>query len=391
MTGLPRVLALLVLVATIAPSPALRAAASEPQRAPEGRTVLGYYVPYDPGSWISLRDNAASIDIVAAQWVTIDACGNLMSRDDQTLKQFARENGIRVFPSLLTMSAWLNSRVLNDDAVAAHAIARIVEYVEAEGYEGFDLDLEAVDPGDRPAYTAFVAALATALHERGKELALALPAKTRDTTAGWGGAFDYAALGVHADLVTIMAYEFSGAWGGPGSIGPYDWVDQVAAYATSAMPAHKVLLGLGFYGYDWNTTWGGARALSHGQASRLAERYQVGIELDPASRSATFRYQAPAGDPPPAALPVPPLQHQITTRAAPPCPVATPEPAPRPAPRPISPEDIQDHEVWLENSASAAARLTLADRHTVGGIATWRLGQEDTGVWEVFHQWRSGR
>ena len=36
------------------------------------------------------------------QWVTIDACGNLASHDDQTLKQLARQHNVKVLPSLLT-------------------------------------------------------------------------------------------------------------------------------------------------------------------------------------------------------------------------------------------------------------------------------------------------
>src|SRR5262249_5583211 len=159
----------------------------------------GYYVPYDPASWASLQDHAASLSLVGAQWVTVDGCGNLTSRDDQTLKQLARSRGIGILPSLLTTSGPLNHRLLTDQAVAAQAASQIVEYVMAEGYEGFDLDLEGVDPPDREAYTAFVASLSVALHEQGKLLALALPPKTRDTTTGWAGAFDYAALGGLAD------------------------------------------------------------------------------------------------------------------------------------------------------------------------------------------------
>src|SRR5205823_1595270 len=126
----------------------------------------------------------------------------------------------------------------------------------AEGYDGFDLDLEAVEPQDRSAYSAFVAALGAALHERNKALTLAVPAKTRDVTTGWAGAYDYAALGGQADLITIMTYDYHGPWSGPGSVAPYDWVEQVLTFAASQVPPRKVLLGLAFYGYDWNATSG---------------------------------------------------------------------------------------------------------------------------------------
>ena len=356
-----------------------------------GRQVLAYYVPYDPTSWASLVAHPGTIDVVAAQWVTIDACGQVGSRDDQTLKQFAQARGIRVFPSLLTLSGWLNHRLLTDEAVSARAIDQIVDYVVAEGYDGFDLDLEGVEPQDRAPYTAFVARLGAALHGRGKALALAIPPKPRDVTTGWAGAFDYVALGAHADLITIMTYEYKGAWSGPGSVAPYDQVDQALAFATSQIPPDKVRLGLAFYGYDWNTTSGGARALGFAQAAALAERYQLPITLDPETQSATFRYRAPAGDALPSRAQLPALQHEITRREPPPCAVAVPGPSPTPTPRPSPPPDaIQDHEVWLEESTGAAARLGLVDRHGAGGVASWRLGLEDPRVWTVLEQWRAG-
>jgi spore germination protein len=391
MPWLPRTLVLGVLLAVLWPvaAAALPAASPVPQ-ASAGRRVLGYYGPGDPNSWTSLQANAQHIDIIAGHWLSVDACGNLRTRDDQTLKQFAQANGIRIFPSLLTLSGWLNHRLLTDETVRAHSIQQIVEYVVAENYDGFDLDIEAVDATDRDAYTAYVAALGAALHARGKPLALALAAKTRDVTTGWAGAYDYAALAPHADLITIMAYEYHGPWSGPGPVAPVDSVDQVLAFATSQIPAEHVLLGLAFYGYDWNTTAGGARSLGYAQAARLADHYRVPMVLDAATQSATFRYQATAGDAPPAIPSVPALQHQATTREAAPCPVVAPTATPRP-PAPPTPEPtaIHDHEVWLEESASAAARLALADRSGVGGVATWRLGLEDPQVWPLFQQWRT--
>lgn len=363
---------------------------SEPRPA-TGRLVLGYYVPYDTTSWASLQSQARSIDVVAVQWVTIDACGRLTTDDDQTLKQFAQAQGIRVLPSLLTYSGWLNNRILTDPETTTTALDQIVEYVVAEGYDGFDLDLEAVRADDRAAYTDFVRRLADALHARAKVLALAVPPKSTDTTTGFGGAFDYAALGRHADLVTVMGYEWHGAWSGPGPIAPYDSVEKVVAFATSQMPPEKVVLALAFYGWDWNTTSGGARYLGHPEAAALAERHGVPMEIAPDSRSATFRYRAPAGEQPPAVARPPALDHEIAVRRPPACAVTDPAPAPTATPRPVPPPDaVQEHEVWLEEHESAVARLDLAGRHGVGGVALWRLGHEEPRVWSALAAWRLG-
>ncbi|HET6315207.1 MAG TPA: glycosyl hydrolase family 18 protein, partial [Chloroflexota bacterium] len=342
-------------------------------------------------SWASLQTHVHDLDIVAAQWVRIDACGNLGSTDDQTLKEFARQNNVLVLPSLFTLSAPLNHLILTDEQARANAIQGIASYTVGEDYAGFDLDLEGVDPTDRDAFTAYVADLATALHEQNKMLTLALPAKDRDVTVGWSGAYDYAALGASADLVTIMAYEYSGPFSGPGSVAPYEWVARVMAFARSQIAPEKLVLGAAWYGYDWNTTSGGALSLGYPQALALAEHFGASLELDPLTRSATFAYETVAGGPMPRVASPPRLNHRVTERQPPPCDVAPP-PAPTPVAtpeRPAAAGEPQSHAVWVEDSAAFVERVGLAERFGVAGIATWRLGQEDPRVWGAVQQWRS--
>lgn len=362
--------------------------ATEARQASGSRLVLGYYVPYDAGSWASLEAHADQLDLVALQWATIDACGGLSSRDDQTLKAFARGRGLKIEPSLLTGSAWLNHQILTDDAVAAHAIEQMVAYTLDEGYDGFDLDLESIDASDQSALSSFVGWLASALHDQGKLLTVAIPARDRDVTSGWSAAFDYAAIGAQADLVTVMAYEYRGPFSGPGSVAPIDWVTRVSAYASAQIPPERLLLGLAFYGYDWNTTSGGASSVGYQKAVALADYYQAVPSLDPMQQSLTFGYTAEAGAPTPTSPPAPTLAHEVTTRTAAACP-NTPPPTPARTPTPApSPGSLQDHQVWLEESSSAAARLGVARASGLRGVATWRLGLEDPGVWPLFEQWR---
>ena len=353
--------------------------------------VLGYYVPYDPTSWASLQAHASQIDIVAGQWVTIDACGGLTARDDQSLKQFARDRGLLLEPSLFTASAWLDHRLLSDDASRSAALQNIVAYTVEEGYDGFDLDLEGVDAGDRDALTDFVAELGTTLHANGKLLTLALPAKERDVTTGWSGAFDYAALGARADLVTIMAYEYRGPFSGPGSVAPYAWVSRVVTFASQQIARDKVLLGLAFYGYDWNTTSGGALSLGYPRARSLAEHVQADPGFDADQQSFTFSYTSGAGDAVPPGPTAARPNHVITTRTSVPCDVAPASAPPTPKPPAPAPDTAQAHEVWVEDSQSAAARIGLSDGQHLRGIAVWRLGFEDPNVWPLFEQWRQFR
>ena len=381
--------AVLTLLTAFVPSHDIGLAQQSAAPAAMHRLVLGYYVPYDATSWESLQAHSDQLDIVAPQWVNVDACGNLSSRDDQTLKSFAHARGLRVVPSLFTISSWLDHAVLTDDDVRANAIQQIAQYTLQEDYDGFDLDLEGIDPGDRDALTAFVADVADVLHRGGKLLTLAIPAKERDVTVGWAGAYDYAALGRIADLVTVMAYEYRGPFSGPGSVAPFDWVQRVSQFATAQIPSERVLLGLAFYGYDWNSSSGFARSIGYPQFAALAERYQADVAFDADQRSLTFNYENRAGELPPEVAAPPRPVHTLTLRPAPACDVAPPQPTPTPAPPSEPVGTLQTHQVWLEDATSAAARLTLVQQFRAAGVATWRLGQEDPAVWSTLADWRS--
>src|SRR5207248_574115 len=129
----------------------------------------------------------------------------------------------------------------------------------------------------------------------------------------------------------------------------------------------KILLGVGLYGEDWNLTLGGpARSLTYPQAATLARTFGATIANDPVTRSGTFTYSTIAGQTGPAPITVPPFAHAMSVRSQPPCNAQPPTPT-RPAPgKPTptaAPATAMTHEVWIENAASVAARLSLADKY----------------------------
>jgi len=128
----------------------------------------------------------------------------------------------------------------------------LVDLVLSYGYDGIDLDCEALAAADRSSFTAFVEELGAALHEHGKALEVPVYAKSSEPGM-WGGpqAQDYAAIGAAADRVQIMGYDFHWQTSPPGPIGPRPWLEQVLAFVVSVVPPGKVDLGINLYGYDW--------------------------------------------------------------------------------------------------------------------------------------------
>ncbi|HEV3293216.1 MAG TPA: glycosyl hydrolase family 18 protein [Streptosporangiaceae bacterium] len=251
-----------------------------------------------------------------------------------------RATGLRVVPSLANITAgrWSYqpvAAILHDPVRRRQQVAAIVALVSQHHYAGVDIDYEDLHVGDRGAFTAFITELASALHARHKILSVALFAKTSD--AGYAPrnvAQNYAAIGRVADQVRIMAYGYHWGTSPPGPVAPIGWVRAVLRYAKSQIPASKIVLGVGLYGYDWSG--GHGRAVSWLAAFRLSTRYHARLRYDTASQAPWFSYTDAAG-------------HQ--------------------------------HVVWFENRASAQAKFAAAMGAQVGGVFLWMFGYEDAGTW----------
>jgi spore germination protein len=126
-------------------------------------------------------------------------------------------------------------------------------------------------------------------------------------------------------------------------------VDSTISYTSTVIAPERLILGVAFYGYDWDIERGPpARALRHSDVTPLISRVAAVPTLDPRSLSVTFRYE----------------------------------------------EEGERHEVWFEDSRSLEAKLALVGRYGLRGVGAWRLGQEDPEVWRVWdaaHKHRSRR
>ena len=145
---------------------------------------------------------------------------------------------------------------------------------------------------------------------------------------------DYAAIGKAADMVCLMAYDWHWSTGPAGPIAPYDWVDRVLRYSVTQIPADKIMLGVGLFGYDWVGTT--ATNLTWRQVVALAGEHQADESWDVGGQSPHFSYTSTGSS----------MRSGTRTDAAP------------------------------------YAKFDLARRYRLGGVELWRLGGEDPAVWE---------
>lgn len=311
----------------------LLAAATPPVQA-RSYTRWAYYDPRDPRSLASLQANYQYLDIVAPAYWFIQPNGTVVSRDEPKVVAQMRAWGLRVMPMVQKYS-WYDRMHpwIADPAARARTADQLAALVMNNGYDGLHIDIENINDDDGGYLTAFIDQLLERLRPQGRSLSIALPARTQ-AQAQWYRAFDYAAIAQRVDLVVVMAYDYGYAAGRPAPIAPLPWVREVLAYSQTYIPNTKLLLGIPFYGYDWNVTRGGlARYIGVNEVvGKAGER-----GYDPAAGAAWLRYTA----------------------------------------------GRERHMVWYENWQSVEAKFNLVVEADVQGWAAWRLGYEDPAVWNL--------
>jgi len=292
----------------------------------------------------SVLNNEQTMTALATFSFQIDKLGNINGAAPGQALAKAAESGIK---TLALIHNWAGSgfsrdavhNVLTKPEAADNAIKNIIDIIVNNGYQGVNIDFENVAPGDRQALSDFMAKLSSALKEKGLKVTMSVPAKTwDDPKGGWGGAFDYAALGKVVDQLMIMTYDEHWFGGPAGPVASLGWVEKVIKYAVSQVPEEKVLMGIGVYGYVWDTVTGKTtRAIPASGA--LAKVIQTGAALNWDDKAQVPYYYY--------------WQNGIK------------------------------HVIWFENNESAALKLNLVKQYGLGGIAIWRLGFEADGFWSM--------
>jgi len=174
--------------------------------------------------------------------------------------------------------------------------------------DGICLDFEGVLSTDRDALTAFVADLREAMDQSrpGSHLSICTPA------VDWAGAFDYDLLASNCDALFMMCYPFHGSWSdeagpccpltgwGAGPESPANMAWSLGDYVIHAPSVHdKLVVGLPYYGFEWETEDGNPHSVVDGSCSTLsysslASRAETHGRLwDPESLTPWYRYRDP--------------------------------------------------------------------------------------------------
>lgn len=317
---------------------------------PAPRSVLEANGYIEPRGQASERETVAevspSLTYVTMFSYRVTREGDVVQLNDQYARQGAADGGAVSMMALTNIEEDAFSRELGETILGSEALQntlfdRVIAVMQEKGFRALNIDFEFIRPADREAYNAFLRRATQRMHDAGYLVSTALAPKVSGEQVGaWYEAHDYPAHGEIVDFSVIMTYEWGWSGGPPMAVAPLDQVERVIRYATSVMPAKKIMMGIPLYGYDWTLPYveGGpyAKVVSPQDAINLAITRGVAIQYDWKSQSPFFNYWDDAG---------------------------------------------KEHVVWFEDARSIQAKFDLVKRYGLRGVSYWKLPLEFPQNW----------
>lgn len=302
--------------------------------------TAGFEVSWDDNSLASLRSHIDALDWVVAEWgfvgKDVDSVPIRFRVDRRVLAEAARaKHPVQVFAMVTNFTgddfdARALTRLLGRPRLARRAIATIADTLAHYDLAGITLDFENVPRTAHPALLRFLRALKTRLAKSHRLVTQAVPGDDDDWPLERYGAVD--------DYLFLMLYDEHDPSDEPGPISSEPWFEHHLERVLRLVPAAKLIVSLGQYGYEWSDTTESATELTFQDVMEVARDHHVTPAMDRATLNPTFAWDDP---------------------------------------------DSTSHIVWFLDGVTAYNQLHRALPRGVRGVGVWRLGSEDPSLWSV--------
>lgn len=318
--------------------PSAQAAEVRFDLAPE---IFAFYVNWDPASENSLREHIDTIDVLLPEWLHLaDGNGAIVPNDALRMRETlelieAKDTTIKIAPLLNNFSngkreiVWINE-LLENPAAMSGLVANTLDFVLTEEFSGITIDLKGMREENRDAFYVLAEEFYTEFKRHGLVVYHTLPISAASD--------EVSNTAKYAEAIVLLALGEHHPGSNPGPLASQAWFEEHLLQRFLDVPAAKLIVGLANYAFDWQEDMSVAEMYSVQEAFSRAREAGADYKLDAASLNPKFSYFS---------------------------------------------EDNSLHSVWLLDSVTSFNQLQRAMPFQPHGIALWRLGSEDPGVWKL--------
>lgn len=281
--------------------------------------------------------NMTGVNVISPTWFSVsDNDGNVSSLASGEYVMQAHEKGLKVWGLVDNFSENMSTTtVLSNTAARQNLENQLVTYALKAGLDGINVDFESLSEDVGIHFLQFLRELSIQYHENNLVLSVDNPVPEDFTSH-----YDRAEQGKVVDYVIIMGYDEHYVGSDTGSVASLPWVEQGVKDTLAEVPAKRTILAIPFYTRLWKTTDGGAltsEAIGMDQAQQAISDNGAETYWDKTTSQNYGTYEG----------------------------------------------DGATYQIWLEDSKSIAEKVKLIPKYKLAGVAEWKLGFENSGIWSV--------
>lgn len=300
---------------------------------------------------------------IAPTWFSIaDVDGNLSSIADSDYVNYAHQSNLDVWVVLRDFHGGINSydetyQVLSYTSKRERLANQVIGAALQAGVDGINLDFELISTECGEHYIQFVRELSVKCRQNGLVFSV-----DNYVPQPYNEHYNLKEQSVVADYVVIMAYDehTEGSYEA-GSVASYNYTKQGIEDALESVPKEKLVAGVPFYTRLWFETMKteeelreqegtdaaaylynvSSTALGMDEALQTVQNAGVQIEWNETAKQNYAQWDADGGT----------------------------------------------YKIWLEDAQSLEEKLKLIKAENLAGVAEWKLGAENTAIWDLILQY----
>ena len=281
--------------------------------------------------------NMTGVNVISPTWFSVsDNDGNVSSLASGEYVMQAHEKGLKVWGLIDNFSENMSTTtVLSKTSSRQNLENQLVTYALKSGLDGVNIDFESLSEDVGIHFLQFLRELSIQCHENNLVLSVDNPVPEDFTSH-----YDRTEQGKVVDYVIIMGYDEHYVGSDAGSVASLPWVEQGVKDTLAEVPAKRTILAIPFYTRLWKTTDGGAltsEAIGMDQAQQVISENGAETYWDKTTSQNYGTYEG----------------------------------------------DGATYQIWLEDAQSVAEKVKLISKYELAGVAEWKLGFENSGIWSV--------
>jgi spore germination protein YaaH len=319
----------------------------------DGTINLAFHQVFSEVDGATLASTLAStkaVNVVSPTWFRLtNSSGDFSSLANASYVAKAHELGVEVWALITDVDS--NDlygvdidfvELLSSSANRKKLIDGLMAQVDAYGLDGINIDFEKVKSDSGTHFVQFIRELSIETRQRGVVLSV-----DNYVPSEYTAHYNRKEQGIVADYIIIMAYDEHYVGGGEaGSNASIKFVEDGITATKEVVPAEKIINAIPFYTRVWESGSEGLKAKTLSMASENAWISETGV--------------------------TPTWSDEYCQNYA----------------------EYQSNgstfQCWLEDTESIAVKLNVMKAQDIKGVASWKLGLEDSAVWDVIADYVNG-